>query len=382
MSALTNPWILLGAAVVGIVTAVSVFVVEIVQEKKRQASLNRELCEMRDLRHEVTRLQLEIYELSKNKKDKKHNKQENHHRRSRANTASTTMSVTSDTDWNSAQDSSDLEFYDLSSDEEDSRASTVRALDVILEGIDNRLDSNQDAVGLKAILGELLQLHSEEEGSTSCNRGEFLWRLAKCQHKLSQVDGAVETKSQHIQLGVDYCLQELDGIADNTRNETVGNLNKWLAICLGAQIELITNIRDKIRSSMQFKRALDAAVQYLPNDPTVQYMLGRWALEVGALSWVDRKALSLMGGGDIGEVGPEAALPFLVRANDIEANINGKGSKETKVCLAKALLAARGDTAEAVKHLQDAQSLPKSATGTDKVDIELKTLLAKYNSYT
>lgn len=379
---------------VGIVTAVSAFVFEIVQEKKRQASLNRELCEMRTLRDQVTQLQLEIYELTKQKKDKKrsHRKaEENHHRRSRTTTAtSTTMSATSDTDWNSAQDSSDLEFYDLSSDEDDdSRTSTVRALDVVLEGIDNRLECAQGATELLAIREELSQVNSSTEGEATTNRGELLWRLAKCEYKLSQSMDLVDNKTNHIQMGIDYCQQAAYNSSNSstccTTAETVGHVNKWLAICLGAQIELISSIRDKIRSSIQFKRALDAAAQHLPNDSTVQYMLGRWALEVGALSWLDRKALTVMGGGDLGEVGPEAALDYLFRANDIEeggggASGNGStGSRETKVCLAKALLAARGDTVGAVRHLQDAQNLPSR---DDKVDIELKTLLAKYNSYT
>lgn len=371
---------------VGIVTAVSAFVVEIVQEKKRQASLNRELCEMRTLRDQVTQLQLEIYELTKHKKDKKrsHRKaEENHHRRNRSTTAtSTTMSVTSDTDWNSAQDSSDLEFYDLSSDEDDdSRTSTVRALDVVLEGIDNRLECAQGATELLAIREELSQVNSSTEGEATTNRGELLWRLAKCEYKLSQSMDVVDNRTNHIQMGVDYCQQAIcNSSTCCTAAETVGHVNKWLAICLGAQIELISSIRDKIRSSIQFKRALDAAAEHLPNDATVQYMLGRWALEVGALSWLDRKALTVMGGGDLGEVGPEAALDYLFRANDIEEGGNGSnGSRETKVCLAKALLAARGDTVGAVRHLQDAQNLPSV---DDKVDIELKTLLAKYNSYT
>lgn len=123
-------------------------------------------------------------------------------RRSRS-TSVVSNSTTATDDYASALDidSSDLEFYDVS-DEEDS-VKTVTPLDRVLSDVDRRLDEG-DARDKLAALEELKDLSSEHPANP-----EILWRLAKAYHVASDSTKDVEVKKEYINKGMGIILKDV-----------------------------------------------------------------------------------------------------------------------------------------------------------------------------
>lgn len=118
-------------------------------------------------------------------------------RRTRS-TSVVSNSTTTTEDYASALDidSSDLEFYDVSDDEDS--AKTVTPLDRVLGDIDKRLDEG-DARGKLAVLEELKDLNLEYPANP-----EILWRLAKAYHIASDGTKDVEVKKEYINKGMEH----------------------------------------------------------------------------------------------------------------------------------------------------------------------------------
>lgn len=123
-------------------------------------------------------------------------------RRSRS-TSVVSNSTTATDDYASALelDSSDLEFYDVSDDEDSIK--TVTPLDRVLGDIDKRLDE-ADARDKLAVLEELKDLNSEHPANP-----EILWRLAKAYHVVSDNTKDVEVKKEYINKGMDIFVYKM-----------------------------------------------------------------------------------------------------------------------------------------------------------------------------
>lgn len=119
----THAWALLGAAVVGIVSAATVFIIENIVMERRRKTMNKELAnlgsQVSDIRNELKLLQQAKV---KERKNRKH-------------TASKLSSTVDDYTTATDIDSSDMEFYDLSDEEDTTLISRSSASDNTLVSV-------------------------------------------------------------------------------------------------------------------------------------------------------------------------------------------------------------------------------------------------------
>ncbi|XP_017781376.1 PREDICTED: regulator of microtubule dynamics protein 3-like isoform X2 [Nicrophorus vespilloides] len=355
-SGIQSPWFMLGAAVVGLVSAAGMILAEHLKQERKRHSMTQEMARMDK---KISSLIGQVETLQRSQLEQKNCTKPKGKRRRHISMLSTT---TTD-DYASALelDSSDLEFYDIS-DEENSKASTITPLDNVLKEIDEKLDSGQK-IYLEEAQSKLQNLCYE---FPECP--DLLWRIGKGMHKLCLLNDNVQEKMEIISKGLDACKQ-----AYNLRSEC-GDTHKWIAILTGARSEH-QGLRDKIRDSVEFKKHLDLAIKLKPEDATLYYLLGRYMMEVAALKWYERKAVATLFE-ELPTATYEEAIIQLSKAAELNNNW-----KENKLALAKCHIGL-GDYSTAVSLLEDADKIKDSAATTgDDVDGEVKNLLTKYSSY-
>ncbi|XP_026478973.1 regulator of microtubule dynamics protein 3-like [Ctenocephalides felis] len=365
---------IMGACVVGIVGAAGMFIYEkVLAEKKR-----RMLCKQVDsLDKRLESLQAELDALRKLQKEtaqKEANKSK--HRRKRIKpldgSVKSTKSETdspvlynSDTDMYTSALSTDMdnssdEFYDLSTDTEDEKTtSVVEALEIV----DNTLKASHNSeADLKSVLVKL-----NETTKQSNENAELYWRLAKVCYRLSILATGQE-REEWISKGLINAEKALE------LNEANSECHKWYAILMGSRVEFL-GIKDKIEEGFVFKKHVERALELNPSDPYLYHLLGRFKYEVSGLTWIERKLASSLFAEPPTSTYPEAIEDFK-KAEELSI----LPSRDNRFLLAKSYIAI-SDFENAAKWLKLAKSTQSDGSATSKVnDEELDRLLSKYSN--
>jgi len=123
-----------------------------------------------------------------------------------------------------------------------------------------------------------------------------------------------------------------------------------------------------------FKEHIDKAIALRPSDSTLHYLMGRFCFEVSQLTWIERKLAATLFSEPPSSSFQES-LDYFLTAENI-----GKPFKENRLCIAKCYIGLKEYT-EAATWLQRGASLPV-LTPTDKAaQVEISTLLPKYQRY-
>lgn len=348
---------MLGAVVVGVVSAAGMIIAEHYRQERRRHAMAQDLDR---LNQQITGLQGQLEVLKKQQHSGQTSVDGRIKRRfrSRERTMSNITSTTAD-DYNSALDSSDMEFYDIS-DEETSKASTLTPLDDVLKDIDIKLE---DPLQLRNALSQLENLLFDYPSST-----EVLWRIGKAHQRIAMEVTDISYKMVHLNAGLDVCRQ---GIEINPKS---GDVHKWYAILLGSRSSH-QGIRDKLRDSSEFKHHIDLAIQLIPEDATCYYLLGRYVMEIASLKWYERKAVATLFD-KLPECTYQQALENLLQAD----RMGDKDWKINKLSIAKCYFAL-GDYKEGLKWLDEANNITKAVLEEEGIEQEIAQLLSKYNGY-
>ncbi|KAF5280110.1 hypothetical protein FQA39_LY18144 [Lamprigera yunnana] len=342
----------LGAAVVGIVSAASLFIVEHLRQERRRHALVQDLARLdRQLSGMQKELkQLQMLQLERKGARSKRLKNEVRH---------TTPIVSNYSNGTGNEvDSSDLEFYDLS--DEETSISITTPLEEVFKEIDDQLNSSE-VKQIEEVFHQLCRLEREYPETS-----EILWRLGKAYHKTSTtLDN--DTKQEYINKGIDACERALVVVPNNAE------AHKWLAILIGSR-SAYQSIQDKIRDGYLFKQHIDAAIGISPNDPTLHHMLGRFTYESANLKWYERKVATTFFSEPPNGTFDEA-LDHFISAEQLAEN----PWKENKLLIGKCQIAL-GRYKAAVITLKSADAMLNNSLDT-AIDSEVRVLLQKYNTY-
>ncbi|GLV36880.1 hypothetical protein CBL_02285 [Carabus blaptoides fortunei] len=348
----TNAWFFLGAAVVGLVSAAGVYLVEHFRQERRRHVFTQDLTR---LDNQLSNLRKELDVLRQLQKDR--NNSSTHSKQSRRKVRnSSTLSVTSTEEYRSAvdEDSSDLEFYDLSSDE-DNTSNTSSILDKELKDIDKLLDNEVEyLIALKKL---------EELNNKFLGNADILWRLGRAlKLKINQTTDSEERK-QLICKGVDCCE-----LATQLK-PNCASCHKWMAVLVGLKSEFLP-INEKLINGQLFKRHVEEALSLTPNDSALHHMLGRYAYEFAKISWFERSVASTLFG-EVPNYSYQDALNLFLEAEKLST----RQWKENRLYIAKCELAI-GQTDSAVEWLNKAEN--STSEEEDKVHEEVRSLLQKH----
>ncbi|KAJ8916674.1 hypothetical protein NQ315_000319 [Exocentrus adspersus] len=345
----------LGAAMLGVISAAGLYLVEHYRQEKTRHAMARDLAR---LDHELSVVKRELEQLTVKKKEKSHKS-----RKSRASSKANSVLSASTDDYTSASniDSSDLEFYDLS-DNENAVDGNSFNLAVALSELDRKLDA-----GTLTELGNALQ-KLQELCLEHPENSELLWRVGKAHQKISDKSDDGDFIKEHVSKGIEACSMAL------RLDPGSAEAHKWYAILIGSRSDFVS-LQEKISDGHLFKKHVDEALALSPRDPSLHHMLGRFDFEVAGLKWYERKVAAALFSEPPNATYAEALGHFM----EAERLANFEW-KENKLMIGKCKIAT-GDYKEAVEWLDKASNCKQGDGLDDKVDSEVKVLLEKYNSY-
>lgn len=352
MSSNTNLYVL-GAAIVGIVSAAGMFIVEHFRQERRRHSMVKDLAK---LDRQVCGLQKELEHLrslQKESNSRLKRKTGLHNVSSASNLSSRSYESSHDAD------SSDLEFYDLS--DEESTLSITTPLEQILRKVDDNLNA-LDATKIKSSYDLLYELNAKNPRNP-----EILWHLGKACYKMTSTVHDLADKQEFTTKGIEMCEAALD------INPNVADAHKWCAILIGVRANT-QSIQGKISDGYLFKQHIDAAIALNTKDPTLHHMLGQFTYESANLKWYERKVAATFFSEPPNGTFDEALDHFLLAESLMQTDW-----KENKLLIAKCLIAL-GRYKEAIEALNSANVMISSSLDNE-IDSEVKVLLRKYNSY-
>ncbi|KAL3270687.1 hypothetical protein HHI36_021215 [Cryptolaemus montrouzieri] len=341
-----------GAAVLGVVSAAAVYIVEQYRHEKRRHAMAQDLArldsELSFVRRELDKLMQQQSERSSKTK------------RIRRSTKANSVITSTTSEFMSAGDleSSDLEFYDVSDEETDQSMSNP--LEKALKDIDNKLNSSTDLEECLDRLKDLCIEHPENP--------QLLWRIGKCHHKIEKSQKDEGQKKEHMDKGIEACEASIK--LDPNQAEA----HKWMAILVGSRSGT-RPMKERIQDGQLFKKHVDIAISIDPSDASLHHLVGRFCFEVAGLKWYERKVAATLYA-DPPKATYEEALEHFLEADKL---IDYEW-KENRLCTAKCYIAL-GKYKEALEWLDKADKVKPEEVGDDSVNQEVKSLLAKYASY-
>ncbi|XP_072382609.1 regulator of microtubule dynamics protein 1-like isoform X2 [Diabrotica undecimpunctata] len=329
------------------------FLVEHYRQDKVRHAMAKDLAR---LDQELSQVRKELDHLL-TKTSEKSNKS----RRSKVKKANSIVSTSTGDEYLSSTnlDSSDLEFYDLSDNENDNNSINMEE---ILNIIDVKLNSGVFKEVQEALmkLRDLCIEHPENS--------ELLWRIGKAHKKIADFNDDKEVIKENVFNGIDACEASLRFKEDSSE------AHKWYAILVGDRCGF-GSISEKLSDGALFKKHVLRALELNPLDGTLHHMMGHFNFEAAGLKWYERKVASTFFGDPPNSTYPDALQNFL----EAEKHINYDW-KSNKLMIAKCHIQS-GEYKEAVEWLDKAKNCKSDDKLDEAEDSEIKVLLEKYNSY-
>ncbi|XP_022260352.1 regulator of microtubule dynamics protein 2 isoform X2 [Canis lupus familiaris] len=169
-------------------------------------------------------------------------------------------------------------------------------LDVLLQKADN-LRMNECG---KMESFELLCDHKEKFRDEI----EFTWRLTRAYGDMYELSTNAQEKKHFANIGKTLGERAI------TRAPTNGHCHLWYAVLCGYVSEF-EGLQNKINYGHRFKEHLDKAIQFLPEEPFLYYLKGRYCYTVSKLSWIEKKMAATLFGKIPSSTVEEALQNFL-----------------------------------------------------------------------
>ncbi|XP_036080582.1 regulator of microtubule dynamics protein 2 isoform X2 [Rousettus aegyptiacus] len=169
-------------------------------------------------------------------------------------------------------------------------------LDVLLLKADN-LRSNESS---KMESFELLCDHKEKFRDEI----EFIWRFVRAYGDMCELSTNIQEKKHYANIGKTLGEKAI------TRAPMNGHCHLWYAVLCGCVAEF-EGLQNKINYGYRFKEHLDKAIQFLPEEPYLYYLKGRYCYTVSKLSWIEKKMSATLFGKIPSSTVQEALQHFL-----------------------------------------------------------------------
>ncbi|CAG9767728.1 unnamed protein product [Ceutorhynchus assimilis] len=345
----------LGAAVLGVIGAAGMFLVEHYRQERMRNAMAKDLAR---LEREMAKIKLDLQQLQAQKSERPIRPKRTH--KSNTKKANSIISNTTDDYLSAANlDSSDLEFYDVTDEENtEPENGSPSDLDLILNHLDVKLNTGT-IEDIEEALHTLEDLCLENPGNF-----ELLYRIGKAHHKIADASDDKDFVNLRLTKGIEACESALSIAPENSE------VHKWFAVLIGSKSDLVS-IQERIKYGHTFKKHVDIAISINPGDYSLHHMLGRFDFEVAGLKWYEKKVASAFFG-EPPTATYEEACSHLLAAEKLAPF----EWKDNKLMIAKCKI-AMGEYEEAVGWLEKA--INSHGTSLDeKVDIEINTLLEKY----
>ncbi|XP_036787524.1 regulator of microtubule dynamics protein 2 isoform X2 [Manis pentadactyla] len=154
-------------------------------------------------------------------------------------------------------------------------------LDVLLQKADN-LRMNESS---KMESFELLCDHKEKFRDEI----EFIWRFARAYGDMYELSTDTQEKKHYANIGKTLGEKAI------TRAPMNGYCHLWYAVLCGYMSEF-EGLQNKINYGHRFKEHLDKAIEFLPEEPFLYYLKGRYCYTVSKLSWIEKKMAATLFG--------------------------------------------------------------------------------------
>uniref|UniRef100_A0AC11AKS3 Uncharacterized protein n=1 Tax=Ovis aries TaxID=9940 RepID=A0AC11AKS3_SHEEP len=169
-------------------------------------------------------------------------------------------------------------------------------LDALIQMADN-LRVNE---GKKVESFELLCDHKEKFRDEI----EFIWRFARAYGDMYELSTNTQEKKHYANIGKTLGEKAIMRAPKN------GYCHLWYAVLCGYVSEF-EGLQNKINCGYRFKEHLDKAIEFLPEEPFLYYLKGRYCYSVSKLSWIERKMAATLFGSIPSSTVQEALQNFL-----------------------------------------------------------------------
>ncbi|XP_039743326.1 regulator of microtubule dynamics protein 2 isoform X2 [Pteropus medius] len=111
---------------------------------------------------------------------------------------------------------------------------------------------------------------------------EFIWRFVRAYGDMCELSTNTQEKKHYANIGKTLGEKAI------TRAPMNGRCHLWYAVLCGYVAEF-EGLQNKINYGYRFKEHLDKAIQFLPEEPYLYYLKGRYCYTVSKLSWIEKK---------------------------------------------------------------------------------------------
>ncbi|XP_010594175.1 regulator of microtubule dynamics protein 2 [Loxodonta africana] len=118
---------------------------------------------------------------------------------------------------------------------------------------------------------------------------EFIWRLARAYGDMYELSANTQEKKHYANIGKTLGERAI------TVAPTNGYCHLWFAVLCGYVSEF-EGLQNKINYGHRFKEHLDKAIQFLPEEPFLYYLKGRYCYTVSKLTWIEKKMAATLFG--------------------------------------------------------------------------------------
>ncbi|CAI9174164.1 unnamed protein product [Rangifer tarandus platyrhynchus] len=133
---------------------------------------------------------------------------------------------------------------------------------------------------------------------------EFIWRFARAYGDMYELSTNTQEKKHYANIGKTLGEKAI------TRAPKNGYCHLWYAVLCGYVSEF-EGLQNKINYGYRFKEHLDKAIEFLPEEPFLYYLKGRYCYAVSKLSWIERKMAATLFGNIPSSTVQEALQNFL-----------------------------------------------------------------------
>ncbi|XP_036729447.1 regulator of microtubule dynamics protein 2 isoform X2 [Balaenoptera musculus] len=174
---------------------------------------------------------------------------------------------------------------------------------------------------------------------------EFIWRFARAYGDMYELSTNAQEKKHYANIGKTLGEKAI------TRAPMNGHCHLWYAVLCGYVSEF-EGLQNKINYGYRFKEHLDKAIEFLPEEPFLYYLKGRYCYTVSKLSWIEKKMAATLFG-KIPSATVQEALQNFLKVEELHPGF----SKSNYMFLAKCYIDLE-QTDTAVKFCNMAVLLP------------------------
>lgn len=114
---------------------------------------------------------------------------------------------------------------------------------------------------------------------------QILWRLARSYYEMAEESEDQSVRQSYIKTGLELCQESVKADPNNFAS------HKWLGILISAQA---VGTKEKIGNAYIIRDEFLKAIELNPRDATSLHCMGNWCFSVLQVSWLERKAASLL----------------------------------------------------------------------------------------